>query len=1108
MVKKSLISHRRRLIWVLFLLTFSNVILAQELGNELERGFQTPPNSSFPRTWWHWTNGNITLDGITKDLEWMKEVGIAEFQLADVSFGYGQNVDKKILFGTKEWLEAVHHSAKEADRLDLEMTVFSSAGWSLAGGPWVEPKQAMKKFVWSEIQLEGTMHYSGKLPEPPKVNGPIRNLTYRGLESDSTWYGDQSVIAYPTPKAEINTTKPKFYVNGNPIDGTELIDNDLNSFITIQTNKNDSSECPYVDLVYNEPFTSRAITISSKQGIPFGRLMASSDGKSYEILASFPGPQLYRGGSVRTFAFPEVEAKYFRIEITNAPLIPSDVINQPSPKQLSEKFALSELVLHSGGRVNRWEEKAGFSILFDYSGQNTPEVSSTATIDPSKIIDLTSKLDKEGNINWQVPDGNWTILRTGYSLTGAKNRPAMLTGLGYEVDKLNKTHVLDYMQKYIEPLKNELGSLFGERLKYILLDSWEAGMQNWTENMPEQFLERRGYDMIPYLPVLSGKIVGNSEISDRFLWDFRRTLGDMFAENFYGTVTEFLHKNGIKTYSEAAGVSLEIMEDALLNKKNVDIPMGEFWVRDLHPSSMYHVDVRGAASASHAYGKGIVAAESFTGGGFESPFKLKQIGDYWFTQGVNRIIFHTSTHQPLDTKPGNAMVGTHIHRNITWANHAAPFMLDIARKSYMLQQGLFVADIAYLLDEGAPSTMPFWGNGLNPEPPDGYNYDYVNTDILLNRMSVDESGRIVLPDGMSYQVLVLPGKKQMSVKVLQKLLELVEGGATIWGSKPISTPGLNNYLNSDSTFHRLTYELWGDLDGISRTVRYKGKGMVIWGESLLKALEKSGIEEDIKHSKELDTKISWIHRELGDSDIYFISNQSGTRQNLDFSFRVYGKQPELWNPDDGSIKYISYKLANKRTITPISLFPYQSVFIVFRKEANLNEILLPVIEEKEILTIGGSWEVSFPEGSDAPEKIKMQDLTLLSDNSDAKVKYFSGTALYSNTFHITKDVLKEGIPILIDLGDVKDMAEIEINGHNVGFVWKAPFRLDITEYLNPGANKIVIKVTNQWTNRIVGDLDLPSEEKVIDYEVPLMLRGYLKLQESGLKGPVKIISLK
>jgi hypothetical protein len=702
-------------IFFFMLFSLAGSIFAGESDYTLEEGFRNPPDSARPRTWWHWTGGNITKEGITKDLEWFKQVGIAGMQLADVAFGSGQTIEEKIEFGSPQWLDAVHHAASEARRLGLEMSIFSSAGWSLTGGPWVKPEQAMKKLVWSEIVVQGPQKFIGNLPQPPSNNGPIRNMARggRGGQSDPTYYGDSAVIAYRTPPAETSMAElnPKVTTNTGTIDATALLDDDLNSMVAIRTTKED--EPAWVQFEFEQPFPARAITISGRDGVPVGRVLASDDGKEFRTLVTLPGAQLYRQGRVRTFAFSQTTARFYRIEMAAAPLGPAETMSQEPSKPASE-YVLREAILHSGARVHRWEEKAGFSFLFEYESVPSPDVADETVIRRSDVIDLTSKMAPNGTLEWEVPAGNWTILRMGYSLTGAKNRPAMPAGLGYEVDKLNCKHVEAYYHGYFDSLAESLGPLFGEALKYVVMDSYEAGMQNWTDDMIEQFHRYRGYDPRPFLPALAGRVVESAEVSDRFLWDFRRTLADMFADCHYGMMTELLQQHGVGTYAEAAGVSLEIPEDTLLNKSKVSIPMGEFWVRDLHPRLMYYQDVRGAASAAHVYGKTIVAAESFTGGGYESPYTLKKVGDYWFAQGVNRIVFHTSAHQPLDTLPGNTMVGTHINRNITWAEQAGPFMTYLARNSFLLQQGLFVADLAYLLNEGAPSTMPIWGAGLIP----------------------------------------------------------------------------------------------------------------------------------------------------------------------------------------------------------------------------------------------------------------------------------------------------------------------------------------------------------------------------------------------------------
>jgi hypothetical protein len=592
-------------------------------------------------------------------------------------------------------------------------------------------------------------------------------------------------------------------------------------------------------------------------------------------------------------------------------------------------YTFSELKLHTGARINRWEDKAGFYHLFNYEPVESGEVSPSSVIDPASVIDLTSKMQSDGSLDWKVPSGYWTIMRFGYSLTGSKNRPAVPAGSGYEVDKLSKAHTEAYIKEYTAPLTKALGPLYGKSLQSVMLDSWEAGMQNWTDNMAEEFKNRRGYDLTAFLPALSGYVVGNSEISDRVLWDFRRTLADMFAENHYAVLTEFLNKQGIKTYGEASGVSLEILEDALLCKKYVDYPMGEFWYRALHPELMYYQDVRGAASAAHIYGKNIAAAESFTGGGFESPNTLKKIGDYWFAQGVNRFVFHTSAHQPLDTKPGNTMVGTHINRNITWAEQAGPFMKYLARNSYMLQQGKFVADLAYLLDEGAPSTMPVWGTGVNPAPPEGFDFDYINADVLIIRMSVGSGGKLILPDGMSYSVLVLPNTSRMTLPVAKKIRDLVNAGATVVGCRPDRTPGYTGYPGSEKNLTEIVSEVWADLDGMSRTRRTVGKGKVFWGTPLKTVLETTGIQPDFEYGKTLDSKIDWLHRKTDDADFYFVVNSTDRPLETELRFRVTGRDAEMWDPATGEISPASYSFSANRTVVPVKLTERQSAFIVF-----------------------------------------------------------------------------------------------------------------------------------------------------------------------------------
>jgi alpha-L-rhamnosidase len=1119
------------------LLAAVGAVWAQQTpGDSLQQGFLAPPDSAKPRTWWHWTNGNVTEDGITKDLEWMKRVGIGGFQLVDVASGSGQVVEPKINFGTEEWYHAVRHSAEDAKRLGLEMSIFSSPGWSEAGGPWVQPEQAMKKLVWSETSVSGPVTYNDKLDPPPSNEGPVRDSGAGSRPDAPHFYRDSIVLAYRTPADDVPMASltPTATSNDGIVNAAPLLDDSLNTAVTFPTPKDGSPA--WLQYKFSKPYTARALTLGSRGRIPVGKILASDDGVHFRTIAVTPGPQGYHGASVRTFAFPAVTALYFRIEFDGAGLTPAAVIHGaatlPAPN-----FAISEAILHSSATVNRWEDKGAFGSLMDvYEVVPTPTAPPSAEIARADVIDIAKKMDKDGTLHWDVPAGKWTILRMGYSLTGAKNRPSVPAGSGYEVDKLSAKYVQQYFHGYTDPIQQHLGPLMGSTLEYMTMDSWEAGMQNWTDEMASEFQRRRGYDPTPYLPVLAGHVVESADVSDRFLWDFRRTLADMYADNFYATMDAELKKRGMKAYSEASGVALEIPEDTLLNKSKVDIPMAEFWVRALHPESMYYVDVRGAASAAHVYGKPIVATESYTGGGYESPYTLKKIADYWFAQGVNRLVFHTSAQQPLDTKPGNTMVGTHINRNITWAEQAKPFMTYIARASYMLQQGSPVMDLAYLLPEGAPSTMPFWGPGLLPAPPKGYDYDYINTDILLHQTSVDADGRVVLADGMSYRVLVLPPTTQMTPEVIRKLHELVAAGATVVGERPTNSPSLLHYPDADTEVHSLATDLWGDMDGVTDNQHGFGKGSVYWGLTLDEVLTRLKTAPDFASSSPLADAPVWVHRRTKDADIYFVANQADVPAHIDARFRVTGKDVQVWRPMSGEvsaniaadnsahlpdrngnrqpgIQPAAYTAQSGFTTVALDLAERESVFVVFRNTAAPAHAA-PALTETKLATVSGPWDITFPANLGAPASLHMDKLTPWTENADLGIKYFSGTATYTKMVDANAAWFKPGAHIFLDLGKVRDIAEVKLNGKPVGIVWAPPYRVDVTGTLKPGANKLEIQVTNEWSNRQIGDRLLPPEKRILSQAATPAGGGGggfgppPPLAESGLIGDVSFVEMR
>lgn len=1062
-------------------------------------GFKTPPASARPRTWWHWTGGNITNEGIDKDLDWMHRVGIGGFQLADVLLGAGQSVEPKVNFATPEWYAAVKHAAERAQSLDLEMSIFSSAGWSLAGGPWVTPDHAMKRLVWSETDLTGGRAVSLRLPMPPANAGPVRDLDTHGdnvtAGASAPFYRDSVVVAYRLPPVA-SAAKPVFTASNGQIDATPLLDDSLNTSITLPAGAG------WITLSYPTAFTARALSLGAKGGIPLGALEASDDGITWRTIVSTPGPQGYHGAPIRTVAFPATTARFFRLRLDGPALTPAQVINW-APSTTAKPYVLTELKLLATPTVNRWEDKGAFgSLMDDYSGVPTPDMAAGS----GEAVDITRYMAPDGTLRWTPPASRWQVLRFGYANTGARNRPSVPAGSGLEVDKLNGTYVADYVRGYLDPLQKALGPLLGQHPSYVTMDSWEAGMQNWTDDMVARFKARRGYDPTPYLPVLAGHVVKSAEISDRFLWDFRRTLADLYADEFYGTMAAEFSKRGLGAYAEASGVALEIPEDTLRNKSKVAIPMAEFWVAPLHPFSEYYADVRGAASSGHVFGKPIVAAEAFTGGWYESPYTLKKVADYWFAQGINRLVFHSTAIQPLDTKPGNTMVGTHINRNITWAEQARPFMDYVARNAFMLQQGRFVADIAYLLPEGAPATMPFWGAGLKPAMPDGYDYDVINTDVLLHDASVEPDGHVRLTSGMRYRILVLPPSDAMSVAVIRKLGELTAAGAWIVGGRPHHSVGLSGYPRSDAEVQTVAETLWGGLDGIANTQRPVGKGMVVWGLPLGDVLARAGAIPDAEISSGVGAKVAWLHRTLADGELYYVANQKDARQTIEARFRVTGKAPSLWDPVTGEKRPASYRIEKNATVVHFDLAERQSQYVVFRTPAmeSAHEVIAPV--ETLAADMAGLWRVTFT-GPGAPTApLTMAKLASWTDQTDPAIRYFSGTATYTQTVTLGKKQLGRG-RLLLDLGDVRDVAQVRVNGTDIGLVWAPPFRVDVTQVLHAGHNVIEVRVTNEWTNRIEGDKKDPSHAALPGSDkIRRFFNQTDQLPASGLLGPVRLIA--
>jgi hypothetical protein len=643
-------------------------------------------------------------------------------------------------------------------------------------------------------------------------------------------------------------------------------------------------------------------------------------------------------------------------------------------------------------------------------------------------------------------------------------------------------------------------------IKYVINDSWEAGSQNWTDNMLAQFKKLRGYDPHPWMPVLAGHVVGSAEASDRFLWDFRKTIADLIANEHYGELETILHERNMGHYGESHEQGRAFVADGMEVKKMDEVPMSAMWTQMPGVNNEmfgYNADDRESASVAHIYGQNLAAAESMTAAFAPwawSPETLKPTADQEFLNGINRIVVHESAHQPLIGKaPGMSLghYGQWFNRNETWADEAGAWTDYLARTSYMLQAGHFGADLIYFYGEDSNLTAIFANKA--PDVPAGYGFDYVNADALIHELSVS-NGQITTASGMSYRLLGLdPYSRHMSLPVLRAIYKLVIAGAVIAGPKPIDDPSL---ADDQAEFTKLSNELFGKGTGVHKV----GKGTVYAGQDLAAVFDGQHVPPDFDYKKpEADTRLLFVHRKVADADIYFVDNRSDRTEQVDATFRVTGKAPELWRAETGQAEAGSFKIADGRTTVPLTLEPWGTVFVVFRNATNETSRTLPAKTESQLATVDGPWSVSFQPGRGAPASISLDKLSSWSDSPDSGVRYFSGSGTYAKTISAKPDWFKKGAHVWIDLGDVKNLAEVTVNGKPLGIVWHTPFRVDATAALKPGNNELSIKVTNAWVNRLIGDQQPDATTKyTFTTEHPYTDKS--PLLPSGLLGPVRIYS--
>jgi hypothetical protein len=1011
-------------------------------SDPLVSGFANPPVSAWPWVYCFWLDGNVTKEGITADLEGMRSAGIGGALIMDGSLF---NPKGPVRFFSPDWQELFQHMLAEADRLGLEINMNNDAGWAGSGGSWVKPEQAAQRVVFSEMRISGPSRFDAVLDRPP-----INLDTYR----------DIAVLAFPAPATE---------ANGD-----------------------------------------------------FLRLEMIKSGKSFDG----------RGDFAQCVTWP----RYIHI-----------------PAQ--------------------WQ------------------VVPPAQCVPSRaVLDLSKTMAMDGRLAWDVPSGDWVVMRIGYTPTGSPTRMAQSEAAGLECDKLSKSALKAHFDAMIGKLIGNAGTLAGKSLVSTHIDSWEAGSGNWTQDFREEFLRRRGYDLLTYLPVLNGIVVESLEVSERFLWDLRETINDLLLDNYAGYLRELARGKGLRLSIEGYDGTV----DDLRYAGRADEPMTEFWQGGCYDGLNLCDLSEEMTSAAHVYGKNIVGAEAYSAwvgrGWADYPATLKPLGDWALGQGVNRFYIAEWIMQPwTQLFPGVCFsnIGTQYGRMLSWWEQSKAWHEYLARCQFMLRQGLFVADICFLEPEGAPNRfvppIPATLRSYPPERPE-YNFDGCPAEVVLTRMIVRD-GRLFLPDGMNYRLLVLPSynaddqpiiqldpttysysarpmpkAETMTPALLRKIKELVEAGATVLGTRPLKSPGLSGFPGCDREVERLADELWGKGAGASGEGSHTlGKGRVVWGRTPGQVLSGMGITPDFQCGT--DQPFRAIHRSMEDgTELYFVANKMDQVINRVCTFRVNGKTPELWRSETGRIERPALYGADPSSVSvPIRLEPNESVFVVFRAgrpvtdkhfvrvtrngqevtsaeqgheepvtaspllpqvnvrgkpyvaEWNISAAgpLVQVFQEddngvKAIVRAGGvyefsradgkkqkitvpslpaplelegPWDLQFKPGLGAPRQVTLDKLISWEKHSDPGVKYFSGSATYRKTFALPDSWHQPERLVLLDLGRVKVIASVRVNGRDLGTLWRAPFRLDITSALVPGLNTLEVTVANLPVNRMIGDEQLAEDSE-------------------------------
>ncbi len=817
-----------------------------------------------------------------------------------------------------------------------------------------------------------------------------------------------------------------------------------------------------------------------------------------------------KGGKLsRKLEVPEIRRNFYKDIVVLAIPLKESAKKEKEITDLNLKLGYREL----GGSA----PDTRFLLTNDDTRRENSEDQMTYQVSSEEVIDLSNKVDAKGLLTWDVPNGNWSILRIGYTCTDAHVSTSSGEWQGSVLDYMSKDAFDFYWKDVVDPIFKAAGDHVGTTLKYMETDSWECDGMNWTDNFSEEFKNYRGYNLVKYLPIAAGYIIDDMNTSHAFLADFRKTLGDLVAYNHYARFQEYAHEHNMGIQPESAGPHAGPL-DGIKNYGFSDIVMSEFWSPSPHrPLPNNRFFVKQASSAAHIYGKKIVGAESFTTIGPHWNDELwhdqKSSFDHEICAGLNRMYFHTFTASPPEMGlPGQEyFAGTHVNPQVTWWNQSGPFIDYMHRTQSVVQEGKFVADVLYYYGDHVPNVFPFKHADPAGAMP-GFDYDVTDETILLQTTVRD--GKIRVPGGVEYQVLVLPDHRVLSMAALEKVQELLQKGANVIGYKPTQLVSLVGGNEDQNRFDELSDKIWGSEVTENGEKKY-GKGTVSWGMTSKAYLSSKKVPQDFDVlGNDSKTDFGYIHYKIENADVYFVTNQTTERQKITATFRVSGKRPELWDPLTGEIREaISFTQNSGITGLPLTLDPYGSVMVVFNESIG-NDVVGSADrnypEFKKVQEIAGTWEVNFDADWGGPESVTFPTLTDWTQHEDKGIKYYSGAATYHKTFNLSPE---PGTKYFLQLGSVKDVgiAEVKINGKDKGILWTSPFRVEISEELKEGENTLEIKVVNSWYNRVAGDQIFPNEKQYTQTNIQLnhdfrgRPRKEIPLEASGLLGPVSIL---